>query len=777
MSREFTIALVGNPNCGKTTLFNHLTGTHQKVGNWPGVTVEQKTGHFQHAQTRFNVIDLPGTYSLHASCEDDSIDQQIAQQFVLEKTADLIINIVDASSLERGLYLTTQLMEAEVPLVVALNMMDVADQNGVHIDPYELSDKLGLPVVALVASRGEGVGTLIDVVDNHLHRNPEANYPVTVAAPVETAAQRVLALMKQEKPNTTRLEATAVLERDSRILQGFSEELQNNLLLEVNALQSQLNSSISDTLITNRYQWINQAIATAVHHEAMHRRSISDYLDAVLLNRFLAFPAFLGVMYLMFMVTINFGGAFIDFFDIAAGAIFVELPRMLLTAIHCPEWLTALIADGAGGGIQLVASFVPVIGTLFLFQTFLEDSGYMARAAFILDRLMRSIGLPGKSFVPLVVGFGCNVPSVMASRTLDTQQDRLLTTLMAPFMSCGARLTVYTLFAAAFFTHNGQNVVFGLYIIGIVLAVLTGLLVRRKMLSRDIAPFIMELPNYHVPTLRGLLIHSWHRLRGFMLRAGKAIVAVVIILNFVNSIGTDGSFNNQNTERSLLSSIGKTITPIFEPLGVKEENWPATVGIFSGIFAKEVVVGTLDALYTDMARAGSSTTDETSPSIGGMLGEAFASIPANLAEVNHMWGDPLGLSVGDLADQQAAAQAQEVELTTIGLMQQLFATPIAAFSYILFVLLYMPCVATLGAIYKEAGGTWAFFSATWNTLLAYAVAVMTYQLGTFSEHPEQSLMWTGAMAAILLAGYFLLMEYGKRQARRQNLIPAVNLHG
>ena len=777
MSREFTIALVGNPNCGKTTLFNDLTGTHQKVGNWPGVTVEQKTGHFQHAQTRFNVIDLPGTYSLHASCDDDSIDQQIAQQFVLEKTADLIINIVDASSLERGLYLTTQLMEAEVPLVVALNMMDVADQNGVHIDPYELSDKLGLPVVALVASRGEGVGTLIDVVDNHLHRNPEANYPVTVAAPVETAAQRVLALMKQEKPNTTRLEATAVLERDSRILQGFSEELQNNLLLEVNALQSQLNSSISDTLITNRYQWINQAIATAVHHEAMHRRSISDYLDAVLLNRFLAFPAFLGVMYLMFMVTINFGGAFIDFFDIAAGAIFVELPRILLTAIHCPEWLTALIADGAGGGIQLVASFVPVIGTLFLFQTFLEDSGYMARAAFILDRLMRSIGLPGKSFVPLVVGFGCNVPSVMASRTLDTQQDRLLTTLMAPFMSCGARLTVYTLFAAAFFTHNGQNVVFGLYIIGIVLAVLTGLLVRRKMLSRDIAPFIMELPNYHVPTLRGLLIHSWHRLRGFMLRAGKAIVAVVIILNFVNSIGTDGSFNNQNTERSLLSSIGKTITPIFEPLGVKEENWPATVGIFSGIFAKEVVVGTLDALYTDMARAGSSTTDETSPSIGGMLGEAFASIPANLAEVNHMWGDPLGLSVGDLADQQAAAQAQEVELTTIGLMQQLFATPIAAFSYILFVLLYMPCVATLGAIYKEAGGTWAFFSATWNTLLAYAVAVMTYQLGTFSEHPEQSLMWTGAMAAILLAGYFLLMEYGKRQARRQNLIPAVNLHG
>lgn len=777
MSREFTVALVGNPNCGKTTLFNDLTGTHQKVGNWPGVTVEQKTGHFRHADTLFNVVDLPGTYSLHISCQEDSLDQQIAQRFVLEKSADLLINIIDASSLERGLYLTTQLMDAGVPVVIALNMIDVADQHGIHIDPYELSRKLGFPVVSLIASRGEGVGTLVDVVNHQLHKEPETNRPITISEPLEQASLRILGLMSQQQSNPSRLEATAVLERDASVLQLFSEDLQQRMLGEVDALEADLQSSASDALITERYQWINRSIGSAVHYEAIQRKSISDYLDAVLLNRFLAFPAFLGVMYLMFMVTINFGGAFIDFFDIAAGALFVELPRQLLTAIHCPEWLTALIADGAGGGIQLVASFVPVIGTLFLFQTFLEDSGYMARAAFILDRLMRSIGLPGKSFVPLVVGFGCNVPSVMASRALDTHQDRLLTTLMAPFMSCGARLTVYTLFAAAFFTHNGQNVVFGLYVIGIVLAVLTGMLVRRKMLSRDIAPFIMELPNYHVPTLRGLLIHSWHRLRGFMLRAGKAIVAVVIILNFVNSIGTDGSFNNQNTERSLLSSIGKTITPIFEPLGLKQENWPATVGIFSGIFAKEVVVGTLDALYSDMARTENGPQDSAAPTITALLGEAFASIPQNLAKVNDMWGDPLGLSVGDLEDQQAAAQAQEVQLTTIGLMQQLFETPLAAFSYILFILLYMPCVATLGAIYKEAGGAWAFFSATWNTLLAYAVAVTTFQLGSFTAHPQQSMMWTAAMLAIMVTGYLLLMQYGKRQVRRQNLIPVVNLHG
>ncbi len=776
MSQEFTIALVGNPNCGKTTLFNALTGAHQKVGNWPGVTVEKKTGSFKHAGANFELVDLPGTYSLHVSCEDDSIDQQIAQQFVLENNADLIINIIDASSLERGLYLSTQLMDAGLPLVIALNMMDVADQNGIHIDPYELSEKIGFPVVPLVASRSEGIGTLIDIASNYLMKDTDRSHPITVYEPLEETTQQILYLMHQYKSDSSRLGATAVLERDRAVLAQFPEYLSTQMNESVDELEKQLGSSAADALITDRYQWINTITVDAVHYDEQNKKSISDHVDCLLLNRYLAFPAFLGVMYMMFMVTINFGGAFIDFFDMAAGAIFVELPRQLLTAIHCPPWLIAFIADGAGGGIQLVASFLPVIGTLFLFQTFLEDSGYMARAAFILDRLMHSIGLPGKSFVPLVVGFGCNVPSVMASRTLDTHQDRLLTTLMAPFMSCGARLTVYILFATAFFHKNGQNVVFGLYIIGIALAVLTGLLVRRKMLSRDISPFIMELPNYHVPTIKGLLIHTWHRLKDFMVRAGKAIVIVVIVLNFVNSIGTDGSFNNENTERSMLSAIGKTITPIFEPLGVKEENWPATVGIFSGIFAKEVVVGTLDALYSGMARDENTAIAHDEVSIPGQLKEAIATIPANLAEVNEMWGDPLGLGIGDLSDQNATADAQDIEVSTITLMQQLFDGPLAAFSYILFVLLYMPCVATLGAIYKEAGGAWAFFSATWNTLLAYSVAVIVYQAGNLTTQPQQSLFWIGGMILLMLVGYLLLMQFGRRQARNDNLIPAVNLH-
>ncbi|MCV6606019.1 MAG: ferrous iron transport protein B, partial [Porticoccaceae bacterium] len=437
------------------------------------------------------------------------------------------------------------------------------------------------------------------------------------------------------------------------------------------------------------------------------------------------------------------------------------------------EFLVTLVADGAGGGVQLVMSFVPVIGTLFLFQSFLESSGYMARAAFILDRMMRAIGLPGKSFVPLVVGFGCNVPSVMSARTLDSQQDRLLTALMAPFMSCGARLTVYVLFAAAFFPTQGQNVVFGLYLIGLVLAVLTGLLVRKRLMSRDMSPFIMELPNYHIPTLRGVLTSTWHRLKGFVVRAGKAIVLVVIALNFLNSIGTDGSFGNQDSEKSVLSAIGMKITPAFAPMGVKEENWPATVGIFSGIFAKEVVVGTLDSLYTSMT--GTEGGDEPASTFTETLGKAAATIPANLSELSGAFGDPLGIQVEDMSDTATAAAEQEVEVGTLALMGQLFDGRIGAFSYILFVLLYMPCVATLGAIYKEAGNFWAWFSAIWNTAIAYGVAVICYQLGTFSAHPGSSLMWSVGAALFMVVSYLLLMHYAQKQVRNSNLIPVVNI--
>ncbi|MEQ8859471.1 MAG: ferrous iron transport protein B [Pseudomonadales bacterium] len=702
-----TLALVGNPNCGKTTLFNALTGARQRVGNWPGVTVERKIGHYPHGDETVRVVDLPGTYSL--APVGGALDEQLARDYITSTRApatdaddvgpaDVIVNVIDASSLARGLYLTTELLEQARPLVVALNMVDVADRHGQHIDAYRLANELGCPVVPVIASRGEGIGALKDAIDSVGHHPP-------------VAARQSL---------------------------GEANE---------------------------RYAHIDRILEHCLHSTPV-RRTVTDRIDAVVLNRFLAFPIFLGVMYLMFLFSINVGSAFIDLFDLLGAVVFVEGPRQLLLAAGLPGWLVALLADGVGGGIQLVGTFIPVIGALFLALSFLEDSGYMGRVAFIVDRLLKRLGLPGKSFVPLVVGFGCNVPAVMATRTLDNQPDRILTTIMAPYMSCGARLTVYALFAAAFFTSNGQNVVFGLYFIGIAVAVLSALLVRRYLIQSPKSHFLLEMPAYHLPTLRGLLLQTWQRLKGFVLRAGKAIVAVVIVLNTVNSVGVDGSLGNQDSEKSVLSAIGRTITPVFEPMGIREENWPATVGIFTGIFAKEVVVGTLDALYAP--KSGDGKVD-----LMATVKAAFQSVPDNLIAIGDQLTDPLGIDIGDVSDAELAAADQDVAVGTLAAMRSLFGSELAAFSYLLFVLLYMPCVATIGVIFKEQGGFWAVFSVAWSLVVAYAAAVTVYQLGNFSADPVRALGWTAMVLSAAAATFIGLVHFGRRRETR--LIPLVSL--
>jgi ferrous iron transport protein B len=495
-------------------------------------------------------------------------------------------------------------------------------------------------------------------------------------------------------------------------------------------------------------------------------------LDAVFLNRVLAFPLFLGVMYLMFMFTINIGTAFTDFFDLSGLALFVEGPRQIYAWLGLPVWLSTFLADGVGGGVRLVSTFIPVIACLFLFLSFLEDSGYMGRAAFIVDRLMRRVGLPGKSFVPLIVGFGCNVPAVMATRTLDSEHDRVLTTLMAPYMSCGARLTVYALFAVAFFPTNGQNLVFALYLLGIVVAVMSALIVRRFLLPRASSTFVMELPAYHMPTLRGLFMHTWQRLKGFVMRAGKAIVTVVIVLNLVSTVGTDGSVGNENTNKSMLSAIGRTLTPGFAPMGIANDNWPATVGIFTGVFAKEVVVGTLNALYENLDGV---TEAKQRFDFWGTIHSAAASVPANLGAIANRVADPLGLDLGDLGDTAVQAEQQNVALTTIQQMQRLFATSLAAFAYLVFILLYMPCVATIGAIYKELGAFWATFSTTWSVVTAYCFAVIVFQIGSFAAAPV-SAATTVALSVVGLAGSFAaLIKWGRSRVDRSRLIPLVNI--
>ncbi|MGH8553336.1 MAG: ferrous iron transport protein B, partial [Methylococcales bacterium] len=405
------------------------------------------------------------------------------------------------------------------------------------------------------------------------------------------------------------------------------------------------------------------------------------------------------------------------------GAFLVDGFGHLLSETGAPGWLVLLLATGVGGGIQVVATFIPIIGFLYLFLSMLEDSGYMARAAFVMDRFMRFIGLPGKAFVPLLVGFGCNVPAIMATRTMESPRDRVLTILMNPFMSCGARLPVYALFAAAFFPVGGQNLVFGLYLIGIGVAVMTGLIMTNTVFRRDSAPFVMELPTYHLPTVNGVLLRTWDRLKAFLFRAGKVIVPMVLVLNTLNAIGIDGSFGNENSERSVLSEIGRTIAPAFAPMGLNEDNWPATVGIFTGVLAKEAVVGTLDALYsqlnqTEHDRSNNIDTDVPFDLMGGIQ-RAFASIPGNLASLSEKLLDPLGLNIGDIGDDTRAAAEQDVVVDTYAAMRARFDGQAGAFAYLLFILLYFPCVAATAAVYRETNAGWTLFVVFWTTGLAY----------------------------------------------------------
>ena len=760
MSQNFCIGVVGNPNCGKTTLFNALTGARQRVGNWPGVTVERKSGSYRFADVDFTLIDLPGTYSLDVTDQSVSLDERIARDFVHAREGDVILDILDAASLERNLYLTTQLIEMGRPLVLALNMMDVAAERGLTIDTEALAARLGCPVVPIVAANGTGIQalrqTLLEVAERTAAGTPQPAAKVPFGTTLERA---IAALEPQISPIATaagdppRWLAARLLEGDDLARALVGDRIPPERVRELLGTEA---DDIDILFADARYSFANALAQAVVTRVGEVPRSLSDRVDRIVLSRALGIPIFLVVMYLMFMFTINIGGAFIDFFDQAAGAIFVDGAAAALGAIGTPEWLIMLLADGIGAGIQVVATFIPIIGFLYLFMSALEDSGYMARAAFVMDRFMRAIGLPGKSFVPLLVGFGCNVPAIMATRTLENRRDRILTVLMAPFMSCGARLPVYALFAAAFFTAGGQNVVFALYLIGIAAAALTGLILKRTLLEGQATPFVMELPPYHLPTLKGILLHSWERTKGFVLRAGTIIVPMVLVLNLLNSTGTDGSFGNENSERSVLAAIGRTIAPAFSPMGLDAENWPATVGIFTGILAKEAVVGTLDATYSALGEQKAPSADapaeaEEPFSLAAGLTAALETIPTNLADALGTWSDPLGLGSIETESQEAAAEAQEVSTGTFGAMAERFDGQAGAFAYLLFILLYAPCVAAIGAISRETSPGWAVFAALWTTGLGYLVATIYYQTAIFSRDPVSSASWIGAMLALLIA--------------------------
>ena len=650
----FTIAIAGNPNCGKTALFNALTGARQSVGNWPGVTVEKKEGFFEIGDQHIRVVDLPGTYALFANAEDE----RAAVDYLLTREADLIINIIDASNIERNLFLTTQLVDMQIPMVIAANMIDISEKRGLHLDLDILAERFGVPVIPLSAVNERSITNFISqmahVIAGKKMKPKTIDYGENVEKAIEYLKPKVEPVAKLLDTDA-RWVSLMYLGNEKSYADKFAEAKVQINKAEVTAI---LGEESEFAMADSRYSMAHE-IASKTILSSRTKRTWSDKLDSVLLNRWASLPIFLLVMYLVFWVAVTIGSAFIDFFDVLFGAIFVDgLGYVLTDVLHAPGFVSAILADGVGAGIQTVSTFIPVIFFMFLCLSFLEDSGYMARAAFVADRFMRFLGLPGRAFVPMMVGFGCGVPGIMGSRVLESKRERFLTIFLVPFMSCGARLPVYALFAAAFFGTQAGTVVFALYLAGVLFAIVYGLILRRSLFVGEASNFVMELPPYHLPKFKSLMIHSWLRLRDYVIRAGKVITIAVAILGFLNSFGfveklyteingekteivkseegyamvqdekevplpegvvideskvqTESEFTagNGDSENSLLSVIGKAITPIFEPFGVESNNWPASVSLFTGLLAKEAVIGTMNSLYS-MAGPGDVSDERT----------------------------------------------------------------------------------------------------------------------------------------------------------------------
>lgn len=771
----FTIAIAGNPNCGKTALFNSLTGSNQIVGNWPGVTVEKKEGSFKLDNHTIRVVDLPGIYALFANSEDE----RAALDYLLKGEADLVVNILDATNLERNLFLTSQLMEKGVPMVMAVNMMDIAAQRGIHIDLKKLEELLGVTAIGLTAVSPKSCEGFVNDLHKLLHSSDSLPLPKAVKHS-ETLEELIadisvpLTPVAEKLGATPRWTAVQYLEHSGRVL-----ELANEMGIEIphDKIEEDLGEEVEFALADSRYTYA-RAIARAIVRDNTNKRTRTDKLDKLFLNRILGIPLFLLAMYLVFWLAVTVGSAFIDFFDILVGGIFVDGTALLLAKIGAPEFVTALLANGVGAGIQTVATFIPVIFFMFLCLSFLEDSGYMSRAAFVADRFMRFLGLPGKAFVPMLVGFGCSVPALMGTRVMENKRERFLTLFLVPFMSCGARLPVYALFGAAFFGKSAGTMVFAIYVTGIVIALIYGLLLRHTLFKGKESTFIMELPPYHMPKPQNLLRHAWLRLKEFIFRAGKIVVIMVTILGFMGSVGTDGSIGNENSEKSILSAVGTAITPVFEPFGIAEDNWPASVALFTGLFAKEAIVGTLNSLYaiegagpatsfSDVTSQSSTTTaaavatDSTEAAefhLGAIVKSALYSIPLNLKGIFAVSVNPRGGSISeDMSITEDASTA-----TALSAMRARFSLgKFQVLAYLLFILLYVPCIAAMSTAFRELGKFYGTLMMAFQTAIGWSLATLFFQITC-----GKSALWIAVSIALLAGTIMALTFIGKSQKNR-----------
>ncbi|MCG0279008.1 MAG: ferrous iron transport protein B [Thermanaeromonas sp.] len=669
MPKEKVVALAGNPNSGKTSIFNDLTGSRQHVGNWPGVTVEKKEGKAIYQEQILKIIDLPGTYSLGAYSEDELI----ARNFILFDHPDAVINVVDATNLERNLYLTLQLLEMGAKVVVALNMMDEAKKQGLDIKVDKLSSLLGVPIVPTVATRQEGIKELLAEAAKMVLKNPPSPLALNYGREIEGEINKLEALIGQDPFLTQRYPArwlaVKLLEGDERLQQELMENKKGSILAQLEksrkALATVLGEEVEAVIAERRYGFINGIVKESVKRQKSleERLTLSDRIDKIVTNRYLGLPVFLLLMWTVFQFTFKLGDPLVGVIEGAFESL-NGVASNRLEAIGAPRLLISFLTDGIIGGLGSVLVFIPPIFLLFLAISILEDSGYMARAAYIMDRFMHALGLHGKSFLPLLIGFGCNVPGIMATRTLENRRDRLITILINPLMSCTARLPVYVLFAGAFFPAYQGWVIFSLYLLGVGLAILMGKLFKSVLFKGEVAPFVMELPPYRVPTLRGLFIHMWERGSCFVRKAGTIILGVVVLVWALSNLPPGVEYASPE---SFIGRIGSFLAPALAPAGFGTRE--AAAALIFGILAKEVVVGTLGVLYG--------------------VGEE------GLSEV----------------------------------ITQHF-TPLSAYAFMVMTLIYVPCVATIAAIRRETNSWgWTAFAVGYSLVLGWVMAVLVFQMG------------------------------------------------